>query len=186
MALSYKNRAYVNEKDPRLAEALDDILTRLYATAGQTNANPAGVPPKPPQIGALRVTAAGGVVHAQITDNSPVQRGVVYHFEASTTPNFSAPILLQSGPSRDYRGALGSQQIYMRAYSQYATGHPSAPVWHGTPASPTAISPGGQLGPAYPPSKGSGTAPSTGTQGGAGFGFVQSRTAPPPPVPSSK
>lgn len=175
MALSYKNRAYLAQKDPLLAEALDDVLARLYAAASQTNANPTGVPPKPPAIGALNVTAANGIVHAQITDNSPVQRGIVYHFESSTTSNFSAPTLLQSGPSRDYRGALGSQPIFMRAYSQYPTGEPSAPVFHGTGATPAQINPGGSAGPAYPPSKGSGTAPTTGTQGGAGFGFVQQR-----------
>lgn len=176
MALAYKNRAFIAQRDPHLAEALDDIMNRLYTTAQQANANPAGPPPTPPKVGALTVTAAGGVVHAQITDGSPVQRGVVYHFEASTTPNFSQPHLLQTGPSRDYRGALGAQPLYFRAFSQYPGGSPSEPVYHGTKAAPTLVQPGGVAGPAYPPSKGSGTASTDGTQGGAGFGFVQQRT----------
>lgn len=175
MALSYKNRALIAQRDPHVAEALDDILNRLYTMADQTNANPTGAPPTPPQIGAVAVTAAGGVVHAQITDGAPVQRGVIYHFEGSTTPDFRQPTLLQSGPSRDYRGALGAQTLYMRAYSQYATGEPSAPVYHGSKAAPTPIAPGGAHGPEYPPSKGSGTAPTNGTLGGAGFGFLQRR-----------
>lgn len=175
MSTGYKNRAQIASANPLLAEALDDILNRLNLMAQQTNANPTGAPPKPPQIGSLNVTAANGLIHAQITDGSPVQRGIVYHFESSTTSNFSQPTLLQSGPSRDYRGAVGSQTIYMRAYSQYPTGDPSEKVYHGTKAMPFPISPGGAPGPAWPPSKGSGTAATNGTQGGAGYGYVQQR-----------
>jgi len=178
MAIGYKNRAQIANANPMLAEALDDILGRLNLAAQQTNANPTGAPPTPPQIGSLNVTAANGLIHAQITDGSPVQRGIVYHFESSTTPNFSQPTLLQSGPSRDFRGAVGSQTIYMRAYSQYPTGNPSPPVFHGTKATPAPISPGGQAGPAWPASKGSGTASTNGTQGGAGYGLVQQRGGP--------
>lgn len=176
MSTGYRNRPQIAQQSPHLAEALDDLLQRINAMAAQTNANPTGQPPQPPKIGSLNVTAAGGIVHAQITDGSPVSRGIIYHFESSTTPNFSQPTLLQSGPSRDFRSALGSQPIYMRAYSQYSTGKPSEPVWHGTPNSPSRIEPGGVAGPAYPPSKGSGTAPTTGTLGGAGFGQTKTRT----------
>lgn len=176
MAIGYKNRAQIASRDPRLAEALDDILARLNTVAEQTNANPTGAPPVPPQIGSLNVTAAGGVVHAQITDGAPVQRGVVYHFESSTTPNFAQPTLLQSGPSRDFRAALGSQTLYFRAYSQYPTGGPSAPVWHGTNGAPAPVSPGGAPSAEWLPSKGSGTAPTNGTLGGAGYGHVQRRS----------
>jgi hypothetical protein len=179
MSTGYRNRPHIAQQSPQLAEALDDLLRRINTMAQQTNANPTGEPPQPPQVGALNVAAAGGIVHAQITDNSPVTRGIIYHFEASTTPNFSQPTLLQSGPSRDYRGALGAQPIYMRAYSQYPSGKPSAPVFHGTPNSPTKVEPGGLAGPAYPPSKGSGTAPTSGTLGGAGFGQTQTRTETP-------
>lgn len=178
MATGYKNRAQIASANPLLAEALDDILGRLNLAAQQTNANPTGAPPTPPQIGSLNVTAANGIIHAQITDGSPVQRGIIYHFESSTTTNFSQPTLLQSGPSRDYRAAVGSQPIYMRAYSQYPTGNPSGKVYHGTQATPTQINPGGAPGPAWPASKGSGTASTNGTQGGAGYGLVQQRGNP--------
>lgn len=177
MAASYRNRPRIAQKDPHLAEALDDLLNRINTMAAQVNANPTGEPPQPPQIGSVKVSAANGVVHAQITDGAPVSRGIIYHFESSTTPNFSQPTLLQSGPSRDYRGALGAQTVYIRAYSQYGTGKPSAPVYHGSAGSPTAIAPGGAAGPAYPPSKGSGTAPTDGTLGGAGYGHTQQRQA---------
>lgn len=179
MATGYRNRAQIASRDPHLAEALDDILARLNTVALQTNANPEGPAPTPPKIGSVVVTASNGMFHAQITDNSPVTRGIEYHLEASTTPGFNQPILVASGPSRDKPGiALGNGKFYFRAFSQYQTGEPNEPVYHGgSAAAPAVVAGGGSLaGPAVVGSKGSGTASTTGTQGGAGYGHVQRRT----------
>ena len=183
--MNIPNLAGIIARDPQLGEALKAISAAMDTVALQTNANPQGQPPKPPQVSSLVVTASDGIFHGQITDNNPVARGITYHLEASSTPNFNQPILLASGPSRDKAGiALGNQKLYFRAFSQYPTGDPSAPVYHGgSPQNPVAVAGGGTLaGPPVLTSKGSGTAPSSGTQGGAGFGFVQQRQSGGPPA----
>ena len=110
----------------------------------------------PPQINALKVTASGGVAHVQITDNNQVYRGISYHVDVATDPAFSAPCTFHMGPSRDFRIPVGTQPLYYRAFSDYATSPPSAPVYHGG-AAPTPVAASGTSLPAIPQGQGSGT-----------------------------
>lgn len=180
MPLNIRNLAAIKNGTATPAqhgEAWDDMIAAIQTIANQTNSEPQAEPPAPPQIGSLVVSAAGGITQAVITDGSPVNRGVNYFFEHSTTPNFAQPHVIDNGTSRTLRANLGNQTLYWRAYSQYPTGKPSAPVYHGTAASPKAVLGGGvSPGPAIPPSTGSGTAPTDGRTGGAGFGIVAQRS----------
>jgi len=173
----YRNRAYLLAQDPRLAEALDDVMNAVTTVARQTNAHPTAEPAAPPPISALNVVAAGGIFEAALTDNAPVSRGIHYFLEYSTTPAFVQPVVVDLGTSRNWRQTLGNLTLYFRAYSQYSTSGPSAPVYFGPAAGPTPVAGGGAVsGPAPLPSAGSGTASGNGTQGASGFGKVASRS----------
>lgn len=176
MKLEVRNLPYLRGQDAKLAEAVEDILKLVGNAATQTAANPSGLVGPPPTISSLAVVAANGMFHAVIQDNRPVLRGISYFIEWSTTPNFAQPHVIFLGPSRSHWMFFGSQTLYFRAYSQYPTGNPSEPVYFGTAASPTAVAGGGALaGPTPLPSPGSGTAPTTGLNGGAGYGHEPTR-----------
>lgn len=140
-----------------LVQALKDLRQLVQNVGQQTNATPASQEtPPPPQIHALTVTASGGVAHIQITDNNPIYRGIGYHVQISTNPGFSAPITEHMGPSRDKRIPVGTQPLYYRAFSDYPTSAPSAPVYHGG-SQPMAVAAIGSAQPAIPAGQGSGT-----------------------------
>lgn len=174
---SYRNRDYLFGVDRRMVEALDDILAALNNAARQVTASPAGVTGAPPQISSLDVDAADGVFDAAIADNNPVLRGINYFLEYSATVNFTAPVVIDLGASRNWRGYLGNQTLYFRAYSSYPTSPSSPAIYFG---SPTAVVGGGSAGPSPLPSRGSGTAPDDGTDGNSGFGAEPYRGALPP------
>jgi hypothetical protein len=159
MPLSVRNLSQIRNgsaSPQQLYEALADIVKGHDAIAQQTNSDPAGTaPPPPPQ--ALHVTAQDGIFHAQITDNNQLYRGVSYHLRYSTSPDFTAPVTVHLGPSRDYRAHLGNQALYWQAFSDYPTSAPSNVVHHGS-SSPVAVNGGGTAsGPPIPPGQGSGT-----------------------------
>lgn len=176
MNFNIRNFSDIKQGDPKLGELLEDILVRLGNVAEQVNANPEGLGPVPSQISALNVTSAGGIFDFQIQDNSPATRGVFYHIEASLTKNFSSPVLVYTGASRNHRTNLGNQTYYFRAFSQYLTGQPSPPVYFGGTTNPTAVIGGGAVtGPVPQPSAGSGTGRTNGLDGGVGFGHNPTR-----------
>jgi hypothetical protein len=161
--LTIRNLEEIRKDNPKLAEALDDIIKGV-----SDNTQP---PTAPPQVSALQVTASGGIFDIAVTDNNPVYRGVNYFVEYSSQPSFAQPHVIDLGASRNYRATFGNQTLYFRAYSQYPSSPPSAPVYYGTATKPNAVLGGGAtLGPSPLPSQGSGTAPTNGTDGGAGFG----------------
>lgn len=176
----YRNRSVIRSgkaTGAHMQEALDDLQNQIHLMAQQTNANPTGSVQAPPQISSVSVSfPAPGVHQVSIQDNNPVSRGIVYHFEASTTADFSQPILVQSGPSRDHVNFYGKGPLFWRGFSQYPASPPSAPVYLGTPTSPTAADAGGaiartgDLG-----GSGSGSEPTSNFRGGAGFGFDANR-----------
>jgi hypothetical protein len=168
--MQYRYRSHVQKIDPVLAQALDSIVEQIQSVATQTAATVNGFTPAPHPISQLSVLASAGVFDIQIQDNTPVQRGINYFVEFSTTPNFVQPHVVNLGASRTYRSYWGNQTLYFRAYSQYSTSQPSQPVYFGSSSAPTAVVGGGSAGPTPQPSTGSGTAPNTGLQGGAGFG----------------
>lgn len=179
--MNIPNLEQITARDPLLGEALRAIASGVENVGRQTNApTQLQAAEKPGNIASVSVTAKDGIFHAQITDNSPVKRGLEYHLEYSTDPGFRAPIVIHNGASRDFRGKLGNQKLYWRAYSQYPTSDPSQVVYYGGAASPLPVTGGGsESGPPVPQSKGSGTAPSTGLQGGAGWGTTQARNTGP-------
>lgn len=157
----------------QLYEAFYDLMTAVSNTSDQTNSNPNGPVPAPPQVSSVTAVAlAPGLHHVQVEDNSPVQRGVIYHFEFSLFANFptGTVILAQSSPSRDALINTGAGGIFWRAYSQYPTSAPSPPVY-----ASGAVDAGGSARLVGISGAGSGTEPSVRPLGGAGFGFNTNR-----------
>lgn len=173
MAFSQRGTGYLGRseiKDQSVKRALDDLASQIQAGFKQVNATPGGVTPAPPQISAIAVVAADGVFNVQIQDNNPVNRGIEYFIEFSTSPGGPWTVIAL-GASRNWAGFLGSQTLYWQAYSQYPTSDPSEPLLFGGSSSPGAVVGGGALaGPSPLPSAGSGTAPTNGQSGGSGFG----------------
>jgi hypothetical protein len=158
MALSYKNRQLILDKYPEVGQAFDDLMDQLGNVSTQANANPNGITDPPIAPSALKVTAAHGIFDAQIIDRNPVQRGINYFLEYSDNPQFNAPHTIDLGQSRNHRANLGNAVLYWRAHSSYPTSSRSAPVFHGSQASPIAVVGGGTAtGPVFLPSEGSGT-----------------------------
>lgn len=169
---TYRNRNYIIQKDPRFAEALDDVLGAVNNTAAQVVASPSGVTAAPPDISQVTVTAADGIFDAAIKDGSPINRGINYFLEYSTDIGFTTPTVVDLGASRNWRRFLGDLTLYWRAYSAYPTSASSRPVYFGNP---TAVVGGGAAGPTPNPSSGSGTGSDDGQDGGAGFGSLPER-----------
>lgn len=173
--MNVRNLPEIRSKDPKLHEALQDIIRAISTTAQQVNANPDGPAQPPPQVNAIKVSGANGRFHVAITDqNSQLSRGVSYFVEHADNPQFTNPITVEVGASRNLDLSLGNVTRYFRAYSSYSTSDPSAPVYHGGSASPVPVSGGGASGgPDFLPSEGSGT----GIQGEglSGFGPVPKR-----------
>lgn len=169
--LTYRNRSFIKNSDPLVAEALDDILNLLQNTLDQANTAATGTITPPPSVSSIQITAAQGIFDAAIVDNiSGVVRGINYFLEYSTSPSFTAPVVIDLGASRNWRGFLGNQVLYWRGYSSYPTSARSEPAYYGTQSQPIAVAGGGtSTGPAPLPSNGSGT--SSGANGGdGGFG----------------
>jgi len=164
---------------PYVAIVLERIQGAVNGLANNLAADPTQLKEAPPPVQALTIKANNGDVHAVITDNSAVQKGVHYFVEYSSEPNFLQPHVIHLGTSRSaapFRlpamdDSGNAQSFYFRAYSQYPGGHPGKPIYFGGTA-PSAVNPGGTTQLSLIPSTGSGTAQSTGQQGGSGFGKV--------------
>ncbi len=157
-----------------IAEAFDSVKQAIDNISAKTQVDSAGNQlAAPPQIGGVSVTSATGIFDAVITDNGTVNKTINYFLEYSVNVNFVQPHVIDLGASRSWRGFLGNQTLYFRAYSQYIGSPASTPVNFGAPTA--GVGGGALAGPAIQASTGSGTAPSNGQGGGQGFGNVDTR-----------
>ncbi|HEY2496566.1 MAG TPA: hypothetical protein VGK24_05815 [Candidatus Angelobacter sp.] len=171
---AYPHKAWASQQDPRLSEIFDAFEQAVNKVGVQTNANPVGTSTDaPPQISAVTAKVlVPGTLHLQIADNNPVTRGLWYHYEISSSPNFEVGTVIHAGatPSRDLIVSPGAGPLFARAYSQYLTSLPSLPVLVSG-----AVDPGGSARTGSIAGAGSGTEPQQAPQPGAGFGFLPSR-----------
>lgn len=187
MAIDISKELVFLRQVPQIGNYLGDALQRLLSgvnNLGQHVAvDPAGIMPAPPPVQQLTVKSSGtGLVHAVINDNNKISKNLHYFVEYDTNPAFPQPHVKQLGvtrsmdpltlPAKDDNG--NPQKFYFRAYSQYQGGHPG-PAVHFGGNTPTAVDPGGTQQMTLIPSTGSGTAQSSGQEGGSGFGKIQFR-----------
>ena len=155
------------------------IINAINALGKAIGASPVGEIPPPPPVQNINVKASGEMLHVTLDHNATLNRGVEYFVEVSPNdPDFKQPLVVPMGasrastpialPSMDDTGT--AQQYYVRAYSQYRGGKPSAPVVFGGAFNPASITMKGTTMMTLLSSTGSGTASSNGQQGGQGFG----------------
>lgn len=173
-----------NVKDPSHREMFKVLQDAINNLSGHIAADPVGETQAPQQIQGLQIKVSGESIHAVITDNNPLNKGVHYFLEADTDPNFSQPHVIHMGtsraplpftlPAKDDSGT--TRPFYFRAYPQYPGSKPGPHLVFGG-QNPTAVQPIGSTQMTLIPSTGSGTAAANGTQGGVGFGTTQTRQA---------
>lgn len=175
----------VSLKDPRLGQLLQNVIDGVNRLGVNTGASPVGdvQAPKPPD--SVSVKVAGEYMHVSISHGGPVERGIRYFTEVSTTPSFGQPIVIDHGssrtphpfplPTKNDSGATVT--YYVRSYAQNPGGPPSEPTVVGGVGSPTGFTMSGSTQLTLLPSSGSGTAPNNGQSAGQGLGRNQRRIA---------
>lgn len=171
-------------KDPVQANFFQDIIDAIDNVAKTAGVAMNGDLTPPPPVNAINVKASGELIHATISHAAAVNRSINYFLEADTSPSFTQPHVMDLGASRTHIFHLpslndsGNQQPwYLRAYAQYPGSKPSTPTVLGGLANPTPVMLLGSTKLSPLPPTGSGTASTTGQQGGAGKG--RQRTATP-------
>ena len=168
-------------QQPRFALMMRKVVKAINQTAtvlGVDSSSHAS-PPDPPR--AIDVKANNGTVHVTLTDHSQRGRALNYFVEHDTDPAFPNPHVLHLVasrgafiplPAKDDNG--NPQNWYFRGYSMYPGSQKrSDHVVLGGFATPTPVAVGGSTQFTPLPSKGAGTASTTGQQGGQGFGAPQ-------------
>lgn len=158
------------QQSPDIGRALQYVQDVANNLGQQTNSSPVGAPPSPPPHTSLTVKGGAGIFDAAITDNSPKYRGHSNFLEYSDDSNFGNAHVIHLGPSRNWRGSLGTGTFYFRSYGAYPTSQPSPPIYHG------AVSGGGSAEPQMQAGQGSGTSHTA----GHGFGGVPYNADKPP------
>lgn len=171
------------QQHPEIGQYLGTVLQKIEKSVNilGTNAgvDPTGAKmPPPPAIQGLNVKSDGaGNVHASISDENAIQRGIHYFVEYDTNSSFKRPHVVPLHTSRSMQPLTlptmddnGQPQSYFfRAYSQYPGSDPGEKIHFGG-ETPTPVSPGGTSQLTLFPSTGSGTAQNSGEEGGSGFG----------------
>ena len=165
---------------PRTALMLRKIVEAINQTANVLGVDSTAMrsAPAPPQ--GINVKAASGLVHVTITDHSQRGRSLNYFLEHDTDPAFPNPHVVHLVASRGAfltlpakNDSAVAQPWYFRAYSMYPGSQKRSNhvVFGGVV--PTPVSVGGTVALTPLTSTGSGTASTTGQQGGVGFGTSQ-------------
>ena len=162
-------------------EALQDMIANQNAMTQQTNANVAGQPSPPPAVDGVAVSAQNGHFQVAIQDSNEFYRGLTYHVEHADNPNFTNSQTEYLGPSRNANLYLGNVTRYFKVYSSYDSSAVSTPVYHGSATAPIAVTGGGgDPGPSFLASQGSGTGTPGQTASGYGPVAFRSTTGKPP------
>lgn len=189
--------SYINQRDNyagSLFSRIIDAVNTGFTNAGVSAVGKVSPPPKVDNItiqGTLAsgiLTCPGEIFHAVLTHNQSVNKGIRYFSEIDTNPNFTAPHVIDHGTSRSVFLNLPTfmndnktlQTYYHRSYAQYTGSNPCTPTVFGGLGGAIGIQMSGTNGATLLTSTGSGTASTTGQQGGKGLGTVLQRPAPQP------
>jgi len=187
---------YLAQKDTYLGNLLRKIISAVNTTARNASVSSVGLFPTPPKVDTINVagtfsadtntiTTTSEHLHWTIEHNQQVHKGIQYFSEIDTDPNFTQPHVIPHNTSRTgYKSMAalddnGAPNVYyLRSYAQYHGSDPSEPTVLGGMNNPTKIVLTGTSKLSLLPSKGSGTASTSGQQGGKGLGDVLTRPAP--------
>jgi hypothetical protein len=165
-----------------LSNALQRIEDAINNGFQQLAAEPVGLASPPPPLEGVNVKTSGELVHVTLTHNVPISKNIHYFVEyTQNDPNFLVPHVAHLGTSRGVvlnlptkTDAGVAHNYYFQAYAQFPGSKPAKPVSFGG-LTPTAVTLSGTTQLTLQPSTGSGTALPDGSQGGSGFGKVNTR-----------
>lgn len=178
--MQVRNLDEIRARDPKLYEALIDIINGSGTVAQQVNGNPSGQPQAPPPVNGVKITAQDGFAHVSISDENQIYRGIRYYVEHADNPNFTSPQIVPMQDSRNTVVPIGRATRYFRVYSAYSSSGPSAAVYHGDASQPIAVAGGGNFDVPYVSAQGSGTgAAETGLSGPGPVPFRSPNGVPP-------
>lgn len=191
---------YLSQKDTYLGKILRKVISAINTTAQNASVSSIGLFPTPPKVDSIQVqgnfdsttntvTTPSEHLHWVLTHNQQVHKGIRYFSEIDTDPNFTQPHVIDHGTSRSGflhlptfdNSSTQIQAYYLRSYAQYHGSDPSEATVLGGLSNATKIVMNGISACTLLPSKGSGTAATTGQQGGKGLGTVLTK-----PIPSPK
>ncbi len=175
--------AAIDQSDWKMGSLLRRIIDHVNRGFENAQVSGSGEVPAPKAPDSVSVKVSGEMMHVSIAHTGAVNRNVNYFTEVATDPNFTQPLVIHHGtsrtsapinlPTKDDTGAV--QSDYVRSYAQYPGGAPSEPTVVGGVGGAKAFTMNGSTQMTLLSSTGSGTASSTGQQGGSGFGKVQKR-----------
>jgi hypothetical protein len=189
---------YISQRDNYAGSLFTRVIEAVNTLAKNAGVSSVGKISPPPPIASVTVsgsTPSNGIVtvpnseilHWTIQHSQEVHKGIEYISEIATDPSFLQPHQhfhrsSRSGfltlPTNTSAGVL--QTYYLRSYAQYPGSDPNIPTVHGGLSGAIGIQMGGSSKMDLLPSTGSGTANSSGQQGGLGLGKVLTRPAPRP------
>ena len=189
--------AGLSQNNPYLYTLLRRMIDGINTAASAAGVSAVGnvTPPPSPDTVTVQGTLADNVItcpseilHWTITHNQAVNKGIRYFSEVDTDPNVPQPHVIDHGPGKTgfltlptfQNDGATQQTYYLRSYAQYTGSDPSKPTVVGGLKGATLIRMTGTSATTLLSSTGSGTASTTGQQGGAGLGKVQSRPKPGP------
>lgn len=171
MALTASGIDTIRESHPRLHVALKTIVDAVNKVGQTAGIGPNNVVNAPTNTGQLSVRSGDGVFDVAIQDPNPA-RGENYFLEWDNDPSFANAKVIHLGPTRNWRGFLGSSNTYWRYHKQYVGSNVSSPVVFGG-STPQPVAGGGTMvGPTPHPTQGSGTS----KMPGKGFGDIGPNT----------
>lgn len=192
---------YITQRDNYAGSLFARVIDAVNTLAKNVAVSAVGKLSPPPPIASINVqgtqsgstiTCPSEILHFTLNHPGAVQKNIRYFSEVDTTPAFLSPHVIDHGTSRTglvtlptFSSAANKTNsapttYYLRSYSQYTGSDPSEIHVHGGLGSPLGIQMGGTSVTSLLPSTGSGTASSTGQQGGQGLGVVLNRPAPSP------
>ena len=190
--------AYIAMRDNYTGSLFSRVIDAVNTLAKNAGVAAVGKVPPPPPINS--VTVSGGsanngvmtvasteILHWTIQHSQAIQKGIRYFSEVDTSTAFTNPHVHDHGTSRSgfmtlpTNNSAGTKQTYyLRSYAQYPGSDPCKPTVLGGLSGAIGIQMGGSSNLDLLPSTGSGTASSSGQQGGKGLGVVLNRPAPGP------
>jgi hypothetical protein len=190
--------SYINIRDSYAGSLFNRVIEAVNTLSKNAGVAAVGKVSPPPPINGITVSGTAPVngvmtvpnseiLHWTIQHTQAIKKGIRYFSEVSTEPNFLAPHVIDHGTSRS--GFLNlptnnssnvKQTYYLRSYAQYPGSDPCPPTVHGGLSGAIGIQMGGSSQTSLLSSTGSGTASSSGQQGGHGLGKVLDRPAPGP------
>lgn len=190
--------SYISQRDNYAGSLFTRIIDAVNALAKNSGVAAVGKVPTPPPIDSITVAGSSvvngimtvpstEVLHFTLQHNQAIKKGIRYFSEISTSPSFTNPHVIDHGTSRSgfitlpTNDSNGNIQTYsLRSYAQYPGSDPCKPTVLGGLSGAIGIQMGGSSNLDLLPSTGSGTASSSGQQGGKGLGVVLNRPAPGP------